>query len=136
MPRRAAADHVDVRELIPEDTDLDQLRDIAQGCTGCELYKTGTQTVFGEGAHTVDVMLVGEQPGDQEDRQGHPFVGPAGKLLDEALVEAGISGGLSFGALRERRSGSPLRCCSFLGIRPYRTGVRTLKPPPHGEQQR
>src|SRR5918992_1082488 len=90
MPRRAAADHVDVRQLIPEDTDLDQLRDIAQGCTGCELYKTGTQTVFGEGAHTADVMLVGEQPGDQEDRQGHPFVGPAGRLLDEALVEAGI----------------------------------------------
>jgi uracil-DNA glycosylase len=90
MPRTGATDHVDVRELIPHDPDLDVLRDISQGCTGCDLYKGGTQTVFGEGAHTADVMLVGEQPGDQEDKQGHPFVGPAGKLLDEALVEAGI----------------------------------------------
>jgi uracil-DNA glycosylase family protein len=84
------SEHVDVRELIPESPDLDELREIARGCTGCDLYKSGTQTVFGEGAGKADVMLVGEQPGDQEDKQGHPFVGPAGRLLDEALGDAGL----------------------------------------------
>jgi uracil-DNA glycosylase len=85
-----ADSHVDVHDLIPADPDLDRLRDISQGCTGCDLYKGGTQTVFGEGARNADVMLVGEQPGDREDKQGHPFVGPAGRLLDTALVEAGL----------------------------------------------
>jgi uracil-DNA glycosylase family protein len=85
-----STDHVDVRELIPADPDLDQLRDIAQNCTGCDLYRRGTQTVFGEGARKADIMLVGEQPGDQEDRKGRPFVGPAGRLLDDALGQAGI----------------------------------------------
>jgi uracil-DNA glycosylase family protein len=89
MPK-APDGHVDVEELIPANPDLEQLRDIAQSCTGCELYKSGTQTVFGEGAPEATVMLVGEQPGDQEDKQGHPFVGPAGRLLDTALDEAGI----------------------------------------------
>ena len=69
---------------------LKTLREEAAGCTRCDLYKRGTQTVFGEGPRRARVMLVGEQPGDQEDRQGHPFVGPAGKLLDQALVAAGI----------------------------------------------
>ena len=82
--------HADVRELIPAEPDLDQLRDIARGCTGCDLYLCGTQTVFGEGARKADIMLVGEQPGDQEDRKGRPFVGPAGRLLDDALEQAGI----------------------------------------------
>jgi DNA polymerase len=86
----ATSDHVDVRELIPADPDLEQLRDIAQGCIGCDLYLRGTQTVFGEGARKADVMLVGEQPGDQEDRKGRPFVGPAGRVLDDALEQAGI----------------------------------------------
>jgi DNA polymerase len=89
MPK-APGGHVDVEELIPANPDLEQLRDIAQSCTGCELYKSGTQTVFGEGAREATVMLVGEQPGDQEDKQGHPFVGPAGRVLDTALDEAGI----------------------------------------------
>jgi uracil-DNA glycosylase len=89
MPGRAS-NHVDVRELIPADPDLDQLRDLARGCTGCDLYKSGTQTVFGEGARRAEIMLVGEQPGDQEDRKGRPFVGPAGRLLDDALEQAGI----------------------------------------------
>ncbi|MBA2356875.1 MAG: UdgX family uracil-DNA binding protein [Actinobacteria bacterium] len=66
------------------------LREAARGCRGCELYRLGTQTVFGEGLREAPVMLVGEQPGDQEDIQGRPFVGPAGKLLDRALIEAGI----------------------------------------------
>jgi DNA polymerase len=85
-----STDHVDVRELIPAEPDLEQLRDVAQGCTGCDLYQRGTQTVFGEGARKADVMLVGEQPGDQEDRKGRPFVGPAGRVLDDALEQAGI----------------------------------------------
>jgi uracil-DNA glycosylase family protein len=87
-----SSDHVDVRELIPEGADLDQLRTIAGECTGCDLYKRGTQTVFGEGPRRADLMLVGEQPGDQEDKQGHPFVGPAGRLLQDALERAGFEG--------------------------------------------
>ena len=66
------------------------LREAAKVCKGCDLYKKATQTVFGEGAKHAPMMLVGEQPGDQEDRIGRPFVGPAGKLLDEALAEVGI----------------------------------------------
>jgi DNA polymerase len=73
----------------PERT-LDRLRQAAAGCKACDLYRTGTQTVFGEGPPKADVMFVGEQPGDYEDREGHPFVGPAGRVLDEALQEVGI----------------------------------------------
>jgi DNA polymerase len=69
---------------------LKALREEAAHCTRCDLYKNATQTVFGEGARHARVMLVGEVPGDQEDKQGHPFVGPAGRLLDEALTAAGI----------------------------------------------
>jgi DNA polymerase len=69
---------------------LDQLRAEAAKCTACDLYKSGTQTVFGEGAQHAQVILVGEQPGDKEDLEGRPFVGPAGRLLDKALEEAGI----------------------------------------------
>jgi DNA polymerase len=69
---------------------LRQLREQAAHCTACPLYKNATQTVFGEGLQKADVVLVGEQPGDQEDLAGRPFVGPAGKLLDRALADAGI----------------------------------------------
>lgn len=69
---------------------LDDLRAAARGCRGCDLFLTGTQTVFGEGPPRAEVMMIGEQPGDQEDRAGQPFVGPAGRVLDEALVEVGI----------------------------------------------
>ena len=69
---------------------LSKLRDAAAHCKACDLWRLGTQTVFGEGAAHAKVMLVGEQPGDSEDRAGHPFVGPAGRMLDEALGEAGI----------------------------------------------
>jgi uracil-DNA glycosylase len=74
----------------PHGRTLDALRREAAGCTGCHLHERATQTVFGEGPEHAEVMLVGEQPGDREDREGHPFVGPAGRVLDEALVEAGI----------------------------------------------
>lgn len=69
---------------------LTQLREAAAACKGCDLYKNATQTVFGEGPSSADIILVGEQPGDREDKEGHPFVGPAGALLDKALAEAGI----------------------------------------------
>jgi uracil-DNA glycosylase family protein len=74
----------------PETSDLDRLSSAAAGCHGCDLYRDATQTVFGEGPRSADVMVVGEQPGDQEDRAGAPFVGPAGRLLDRALDEAGF----------------------------------------------
>ena len=69
---------------------LEELRAEAAGCKACPLWETGTQTVFGEGADSAAVMFVGEQPGDQEDKQGRPFVGPAGRVLDEALDLVGI----------------------------------------------
>jgi uracil-DNA glycosylase family protein len=78
------------RELIPDHPTLESLRAAAARCHACDLYKTGTQTVFGEGAAHAQVMFVGEQPGDREDIEGKPFVGPAGRVLDEALDEAGI----------------------------------------------
>ena len=77
-------------EYVPEHTSLAALREAVQGCRGCPLYADATQAVFGEGAAHAEVMLVGEQPGDREDLAGRPFVGPAGRLLDEALAEAGI----------------------------------------------
>jgi uracil-DNA glycosylase family protein len=80
----------DSRDLIPVEPTVGALRDAAARCTGCDLYKNATQTVFGEGPESARVMLVGEQPGDAEDLAGHPFVGPAGRLLDRCLVEAGI----------------------------------------------
>jgi DNA polymerase len=80
----SAADFVPARPTLPA------LRDAAAGCRGCELWKLGTQTVFGEGPAKARVMFVGEQPGDQEDKAGHPFVGPSGQLLDAALEAAGI----------------------------------------------
>jgi uracil-DNA glycosylase len=74
----------------PSGVGLDALRTAAAGCRACELWEPATQTVFGEGPETARVVFVGEQPGDQEDRRGEPFVGPAGKLLDRALGDAGI----------------------------------------------
>jgi uracil-DNA glycosylase len=76
--------------LVPDRPSLSSLREAASGCTACELHKLGTQTVFGEGAKASEIMFVGEQPGDQEDRAGRPFVGPAGRVLDEGMAEAGI----------------------------------------------
>ncbi len=69
---------------------LEEVRTAAAGCQACDLWRTGTQTVFGEGAVGADLMLVGEQPGDKEDLAGRPFVGPAGRVLDQGLEEAGI----------------------------------------------
>jgi len=79
-----------IASIASEADSLDELRQVALGCKACDLWKTGTQTVFGEGFRGSRLMLVGEQPGDQEDLAGHPFVGPAGRILDQALLEAGI----------------------------------------------
>jgi DNA polymerase len=76
--------------LIPPRPTLGKLRDAAAECTACDLWKTGTQTVFGEGKPRALIMLIGEQPGDKEDLSGRPFVGPAGALLDASLEDAGI----------------------------------------------
>jgi uracil-DNA glycosylase family protein len=81
---------------LPERLSLSGLKEAAAGCKACDLWMTGTQTVFGEGAKKSEVMLVGEQPGDHEDREGRPFVGPAGQLLDRALEEAGIDRRLAY----------------------------------------
>jgi uracil-DNA glycosylase family protein len=78
------------RQLIPPRASLDELRNIAAVCKACDLWKRGTQTVFGEGSNRAKVMFVGEQPGDREDIEGKPFVGPAGKILDDALEAAAI----------------------------------------------
>lgn len=77
--------------LVPERPTIKKLKIAAAGCTACPLWKTGTQTVFGEGSPGAKVVLVGEQPGNDEDLAGKPFVGPAGKLLDKCLAEAGIN---------------------------------------------
>jgi uracil-DNA glycosylase family protein len=80
----------DATPFLPDSTSLAALRDAAAGCRGCHLYGPATQTVFGEGPRRARVMMVGEMPGDREDREGHPFVGPAGRELDEALADTGI----------------------------------------------
>ena len=82
--------------FLPERLTLPSLREAARGCTACPLWKTGTQTVFGEGLQRAELVLVGEQPGDREDLEGRPFVGPAGRLLDEALEESGIERGAAY----------------------------------------
>ena len=75
---------------VPDTNSLAETKQASRGCRACPLYKTGTQTVFGEGPKRAPMMLIGEQPGDQEDLAGRPFVGPAGKIMDRALQQAGI----------------------------------------------
>jgi uracil-DNA glycosylase len=83
----------DAREYLPERATLPRLREAAAGCRACHLWEPATQTVFGEGLKKARIMLVGEMPGDREDREGHPFVGPAGRELDRALETVGIDRG-------------------------------------------
>lgn len=82
--------------LVPERPSLTDLKEAAAGCKACPLHLTGTQTVFGEGLVRAEIMFVGEQPGDREDRAGKPFVGPAGRVLDQALEEVGIDRTLAY----------------------------------------
>jgi uracil-DNA glycosylase family protein len=94
MPRPRAT--TSAASFLPEELSLPALREAADGCKGCDLWRLGTQTVFGEGPGSAQAMFVGEQPGDQEDRAGKPFVGPAGQLLDRALAEAGIDRSVTY----------------------------------------
>jgi len=89
-PKKTAKPTGSAADFIPPRPTLAKLRTASKGCRGCELFKLGTQTVFGEGPASARVMVVGEQPGDQEDKAGKPFVGPSGKLLDRAFDAAGI----------------------------------------------
>jgi DNA polymerase len=86
MPRKTSS----AADLIPEQLSFTSLKEAAADCKACDLWKLGTQTVFGEGRRRAAVMFVGEQPGNEEDLTGKPFVGPAGRLFDQALEEAGI----------------------------------------------
>jgi len=86
-----AVHKVSAADFLPDRMNLTALRRAAATCRGCDLYLNATQTVFGEGPKGAHVLLVGETPGDQEDLQGKPFVGPAGRLLDEAIIEAGLA---------------------------------------------
>jgi DNA polymerase len=85
MPEKTSA-----ADFLPPRLSLKSLREAAEHCRGCDLYKNATQTVFGEGPRRAHMILLGEVPGDEEDKQGKPFVGPAGRLLDESLDAAGI----------------------------------------------
>lgn len=83
-------DYPTAAPFVPRNGDVTALAEAAAGCRGCDLYERASQTVFGEGADDAGVVLIGEQPGDMEDRQGKPFAGPAGRVLDKALSDAGI----------------------------------------------
>lgn len=89
MPRKKGKSLSPI-DLIEPDSTFEDLRRAVQSCQGCDIWQRATQAVFGEGAPNAQVMLVGEQPGNREDLEGHPFVGPAGRLLDQALAKAGI----------------------------------------------
>jgi DNA polymerase len=93
---KADAGQTSAAAFVPASTDLAGLRSAAESCRGCHLYADATQVVFGAGPASARVIMVGEQPGDAEDKQGEPFVGPAGKLLDRALAEAGIDRSLVY----------------------------------------
>jgi uracil-DNA glycosylase family protein len=96
MAETENTDHITTTSLIPKDASLDELREAAAECTACPLFRNATQTVFGEGPERAMIMFVGEQPGDSEDLTGHPFVGPAGKLLDSGMRAAGIDRGRAY----------------------------------------
>ena len=91
MPRRPPkSDKREGNPFVPRTTNLKKLKQAAKDCKNCDLWERGTQTVFGEGQSQSKVMFVGEQPGNEEDLQGRPFIGPAGRLLDKLLIEAGV----------------------------------------------
>ena len=88
--RKSSSSETSAKDFFPEQLTLPSLKTAAADCKGCDLWKKGTQTVFGEGRRKSIILFVGEQPGNEEDLTGKPFVGPAGRLFDEALAEAGI----------------------------------------------
>lgn len=118
------------QEFVPPDAGIEQLRAAAAGCRGCDLYRDATQTVFGAGPGDARVLVVGEQPGDQEDRRGEPFVGPAGRLLDKAMVEAGIDRELVYvtNAVKHFKFTLPDRGKRRIHKTPSRTEVVACRP--------
>jgi uracil-DNA glycosylase family protein len=128
-------------DFLPPRPTLGKLRSAAQDCRGCDLWRNATQTVFGEGAAGAAAVFVGEQPGDQEDRTGRPFVGPAGRLFDEALASAGLDRGLVYvtnavkhfkfvrGELVKRRLHKKPNAAQVRACNPWlREEVRLVKP--------
>ncbi|MDT5094393.1 MAG: uracil-DNA glycosylase [Mycobacterium sp.] len=118
------------QEFLPDSRNLDDLAAAARTCRGCDLYRAANQTVFGAGLDTARVALVGEQPGDQEDRDGTPFVGPAGKLLDKALAAAGIRRGETYvtNAVKHFKFTQPERGKRRIHKTPSRTEVVACRP--------
>jgi uracil-DNA glycosylase family protein len=128
MPRALATGSA--ADFIPPRPTLPKLRHAAAGCRGCDLWLNATQTVFGEGATDAEVIFVGEQPGDQEDRVGRPFVGPAGRLFDEALEAAGIDRGLVYvtNAVKHFKFARPALTKRRLHKKPSAAQVRACHP--------
>jgi uracil-DNA glycosylase len=114
--------------FLPESLSLRALQRASKACRGCPLYLGATQTVFGEGPTDARIMLVGEQPGDREDLEGHPFVGPAGKLLDEALVAAGLVRGTVYVTNTVKHFYFEPRGKFRLHKRPPATAVKACRP--------
>jgi len=112
----------------PQARNVEELRAAAASCHGCDLYRDATQTVFGEGAERSRLMLIGEQPGDQEDLQGRPFVGPAGRLLEKALDEAGIDRRRVYVTNAVKHFRFTLRGKRRLHEKPNATQVRACRP--------
>ncbi|HEY6115073.1 MAG TPA: UdgX family uracil-DNA binding protein, partial [Candidatus Dormibacteraeota bacterium] len=112
----------------PKAKNVEELREAAASCHGCDLYRDATQTVFGEGAERSRLMLIGEQPGDQEDLQGRPFVGPAGRLLEKALGEAGIDRRRVYVTNAVKHFRFTLRGKRRLHEKPNATQVRACRP--------
>ncbi|MGV0850028.1 UdgX family uracil-DNA binding protein [Mycolicibacterium phlei] len=126
----AVSERATAAQFVPDSDDLTVLAYAAQGCRGCDLHRGATQVVFGDGPRRADLMLVGEQPGDQEDRAGTPFVGPAGRLLDRALEEAGVdrAGLYVTNAVKHFKFAQPQRGQRRIHKTPSRTEVVACRP--------
>jgi uracil-DNA glycosylase family protein len=122
----AGAETGSAADFLPKRFTIPALRSAAAGCRGCHLWRVGTQTVFGEGSRSPTVMIVGEQPGDQEDRAGHPFVGPSGKLLDGLLEKVGI----------DRKSTYVTNAVKHFKWTPDARGKRRIHKTPNGSEIR
>jgi len=119
---------VTAADFLPPEHTLPDLEQAAASCKGCPLWEPATQTVFGEGPQQARMILVGEQPGDQEDTAGHPFVGPAGRLLDTALEEAGIDRSLAYITNAVKHFKFEMRGKRRIHKKPSRTEVNACRP--------
>lgn len=129
MPRPSPTPEISQPAPVPDgDPSLERLREAAAGCRACALWAGATQTVFGRGARGAPLMLVGEQPGDREDREGAPFVGPAGGLLDRALGDAGIDRGVAYVTNAVKHFRNEARGRRRIHQRPSAEHVRACRP--------